>query len=121
MLLITHDFGIVAKSCDNVAVVYGGQIVEYGTKAQVFKDSRHPYTKGLFGAIPQLGTDVERLSPIQGLPPDPTDMPTGCYFSPRCPHAMDACREEPIPAYTDGDGHMCRCLMYADHSEAASE
>ena len=120
MILITHDFGIVARSCDNVAVIYGGQIVEYGTKTQIFKDPRHPYTKGLFGAIPQLKGDVERLNPIHGLPPDPTNMPKGCYFSPRCPYATAACMEKPIPAYTDAAGHVCRCLKYADTSEAAS-
>lgn len=111
MILITHDFGIVARSCDTVAVVYGGQIVEYGTKQQVFKDPQHPYTQGLFEAIPKLTTDVDRLKPIIGLPPDPTCLPEGCYFSERCPYTRAECKKGPIPAKADEDGHICRCLL----------
>lgn len=111
MILITHDFGVVARSCDTVAVVYGGQIVEYGTKQQVFKDPQHPYTQGLFEAIPKLTTDVDRLKPIIGLPPDPTCLPEGCYFSERCPYTRPECKKGPIPAKADEDGHICRCLL----------
>lgn len=111
MILITHDFGVVARSCDTVAVVYGGQIVEYGTKQQVFKDPQHPYTQGLFEAIPKLTTDVDRLKPIIGLPPDPTCLPEGCYFSERCPYTRAECKKGPIPAKADEDGHICRCLL----------
>lgn len=111
MILITHDFGVVAKSCDVVAVVYGGQIVEFGTKYQVFQNPQHPYTKGLFEAIPKLTTDVDRLKPIFGLPPDPTALPAGCYFAPRCPYATDKCKIGPIPSHTDSEGHICRCLI----------
>ena len=113
MILITHDFGIVAKSCDTVAVVYGGQIVEYGTKQQIFKDPRHPYTLGLFEAIPKITTDVDRLKPIVGMPPDPTCLPSGCYFSPRCPYATEQCKVGPIPVSISEDGHQCRCIKYA--------
>ena len=114
MILITHDFGVVAKCCDMVAVVYGGQIVEMGTKRQIFKEAKHPYTKGLFRAIPSITTDVDRLKPILGLPPDPTQLPEGCLFSPRCPYVTDECLKDRIIAGTDKNGHLCRCI----HSEA---
>lgn len=110
MIMITHDFGVVAKSCDTVAVVYGGQIVEYGTKRQIFKDPQHPYTIGLFEAIPHITTDVDRLKPIHGLPPDPTCLPEGCFFAPRCPYATAQCKTGPIPARQGDDGHICRCI-----------
>lgn len=111
MLLITHDFGIVAETCDYVAVVYAGQIVEYGSAEQIFLNKAHPYTRGLFGSIPKLKGDVERLHSIDGMPPDPTDLPKGCYFSPRCKHADEACHScENIPLCDLGDNHLCRCL-----------
>ncbi len=111
MILITHDFGIVAESCDFIAVIYAGEIVEKGTIRQVFKHPSHPYTKGLFGAIPSLTGSVERLHNIEGSPCDPTDLPDGCKFSPRCQYACDACRKKgQIPMENLGEGHMCRCL-----------
>lgn len=119
MILITHDFGVVAKTCDKVAAIYGGQIIEYGTKRQIFQDCRHPYTLGLFEAIPSLTSDVDRLNPIVGQPPDPTRLPKGCYFSPRCPYAADTCRKGQIPMFTLKDGHQCRCLRY--EKEAVSK
>ncbi len=109
MLLITHDMGVVAQVCDDVAVIYAGTILEYGTKRQVFKHPTHPYTIGLFGAIPDMNEDEEWLHPIDGLPPDPTNLPKGCAFSPRCPYATDECRKEPIKIYKTPDGHDCRC------------
>lgn len=112
MILITHDFGIVAETCDDIAVVYAGQIVEYGTIEQIFEDKRHPYTNGLFDSIPKLTGRVERLKSIDGLPPDPTNLPNGCFFSPRCPYATSGCRKEgEIPLFDVGDGHLCRCLL----------
>lgn len=116
MIMITHDFGVVAKSCNKVAVVYAGEIIEYGTIEQVFERPMHPYTVGLFGAIPNLTTDVDRLTPIPGAPPDPTDLPGGCKFLPRCPHATEQCKR-PVPAYTMADGHQCRCNLYADEAK----
>lgn len=91
LLMITHDLGVVAEVCDYVAVIYAGRIVEYGTKEEVFDHPLHPYTVGLFNSIPDIKKDVERLSPISGLPPDPTDLPSGCSFSPRCPFATERC------------------------------
>lgn len=113
MILITHDFGIVAKCCDTVGVVYAGEIIEYGTLEQVFDDPMHPYTAGLFAAIPNMTTDVDRLSPIHGAPPDPTDLPVGCKFRPRCPHATEECMKD-VPSYAMKDGHMCKCHLYKD-------
>ncbi len=113
MILITHDMGVVAMTCDNVAVVYAGTIVEYGSKEQIFDHPTHPYTIGLFNAIPDMNQDSEWLNPIDGLPPDPTDLPAGCPFSPRCPYVTDACREGAIQAVTTADGHLCRCLNIA--------
>ncbi|MCD8397265.1 MAG: ABC transporter ATP-binding protein [Lachnospiraceae bacterium] len=111
MILITHDFGIVAETCDQVAVVYAGQILEHGTAEQVFANKAHPYTKGLFGSIPKLTGDVERLHSIDGMPPDPTDLPKGCVFSPRCKYADEHCKDEKgVPLCDIGGGHLCRCL-----------
>ncbi len=118
MILITHDFGVVAETCDDVAVVYAGQIVEMGTKEDIFLHTAHPYTKGLFGSIPHIDSNVDRLSPINGLPPDPTNLPKGCYFSPRCPYATEACKSgEPIELTEIRPGHFCRCCNYKKEEE----
>lgn len=109
MILITHDMGVVATFCDYVAVVYAGNIVEYGTKVQIFDHYCHPYTTGLFGAIPNMSADEDRLHPIEGLPPDPTDLPKGCAFWPRCKYATERCKQEKIEMTVTSDGHLCRC------------
>lgn len=109
MIMITHDLGVVAEVCDDVAVVYAGEVIEYGTKEEIFDHPAHPYTIGLFGAIPDLNSHVKRLSPIDGLPPDPSDLPQGCNFSPRCPYATDSCRKGDIALRNLGNGHSCRC------------
>ena len=110
MILITHDLGIVAETCDKVAVVYAGEIVEYGTLRQVFKKPLHPYTIGLFGAIPSLTGDVGRLHNIEGMPCDPTHLPNGCKFAPRCKFAKEICKQNAdVPLKDVGDGHLCRC------------
>ena len=95
LILITHDLGLVATSCDDVAVVYAGEIIEYGSKEEIYDHPSHPYTIGLFGAIPNLESDVRRLANIEGLPPDPSNLPTGCSFAPRCPYATEECRTKP--------------------------
>lgn len=110
MIMITHDLGIVAETCDTVAVTYAGQIIEYGTLEDIFDHPSHPYTVGLFHALPNMNQGVERLSPIEGLPPDPTDLPAGCSFSPRCPYAEDACRSGKIENIHMTDTHECRCI-----------
>lgn len=109
MLMITHDMGVVATVCDEVAVVYAGKIIECGTKEQIFDHPTHPYTLGLFGALPNMNKDEEWLHPIEGLPPDPTDLPPGCAFSPRCKYAADICTNVQIEMYKTQDGHECRC------------
>ncbi len=119
MILITHDFGVVAKCCNTVGVVYAGEIVEYGTLAQIFEHPKHPYTKGLFDAIPTMTTDVDRLSPIFGAAPDPTHLPKGCKFAPRCSYATEECRTQPVESYRFKDGHQCRCLRYKDDPDLA--
>lgn len=114
LLLITHDMGVVATVCDEVAVIYAGNIVEYGTKEQIFDHPTHPYTIGLFGAIPDMNEDEIWLHPIDGLPPDPTDLPQGCAFSPRCKYAADECYKGAISVYKTEDGHDCRCCRMSE-------
>ncbi len=119
MIMITHDLGVIAKTCDNTAVVYAGQIVEYGSKTQVFTMPSHPYTKGLFGSLPSLTTKEQRLKPIPGLMPDPTNLPMGCPFHPRCPVATPECAAGNIPAREVEQGHYIRCI-HADGKEVSA-
>ena len=114
MIMITHDLGVVAEVCDTVAVIYAGEVVEYGTKEQIFDQPLFPYTIGLFGSLPDLKSDVDRLSPIEGLPPNPANLPEGCAFHPRCPYATEACRKAHVPLADVGDGHLCRCCRLAE-------
>ncbi len=110
MLLITHDLGVVSQTCDRVAVMYAGQIVEQGSAADIFEGKcHHPYTLGLFGSLPGLNDAATRLSPIEGSMPDPTDLPSGCYFSPRCKYAKEQCKVG-IPEVEEvTSGHFIRC------------
>ncbi|MBP1736917.1 MAG: dipeptide/oligopeptide/nickel transporter ATP-binding protein [Oscillospiraceae bacterium] len=111
MLLITHDLGVVAESCEKVAIMYAGEIVESGSVADIFDATAHPYTKGLFNSIPSISKKMDRLKPIEGMMPDPGNLPTGCKFHPRCPFASDletCAAEEPI-AYEVTPGHFVRC------------
>lgn len=110
ILLITHDLGVVASFCDHVAIMYAGEIVEYGSLEEIFDPERlhHPYTVGLFGSIPNLTVKSRRLSPIDGLMPDPTDLPKGCKFHPRCPKATAACAStEPCVCHRGSHRIMC--------------
>ena len=111
LLLITHDLGVVAEVCDRVAVVYAGDIVESGSLDQLYNDTRHPYTIGLFGSLPDFSHKVHRLKPISGMMPDPSQLPAGCAFAPRCPHATDACRKGIIPKVEVAPGHVVKCIM----------
>ena len=111
MLLITHDLGVVAEVCDKVAIMYAGEIVEYGTLEHIFNQTRHPYTMGLFNSLPSLDKDTDRLQPIHGLMPDPTDLPSGCPFHPRCPYARPECAENHPELKEYEDGHLARCLF----------
>ena len=116
MLLITHDLGVVAETCDDVAVVYAGRIVEVGSADDVFNHTRHPYTEGLFDSLPNLRQRGEELVPIKGLMPDPMNLPRGCTFAERCPYATEACREN-IPELRHVEGsHYVACDAYRDSS-----
>lgn len=111
MIMITHDLGVVAETCDIVAVMYAGEIVEKGTVFDIFEGKEHhPYTEGLFGSIPSLDGTEKRLKPIDGLMPDPSNLPTGCKFSPRCPYCTDLCRQEQPADYTDQQ-HTIKCHL----------
>jgi peptide/nickel transport system ATP-binding protein len=115
MIMITHDLGIVAQTCDNVAVMYAGGVIELGTAEDIYLgEHHHPYTVGLFGSIPNLNLKAPRLTPIPGLMPDPTALPKGCSFSPRCPKAFDRCREEAPPVYVKGTHKVC-CHLFEDY------
>lgn len=114
MVLITHDLGVVAGKCDKVAVAYAGQIVEFGTLEEIFDHAAHPYTIGLFNALPEMNAGAERLSPIKGLPPDPAALPDGCKFHPRCPYATEKCRHGEIEAVNLGGSHTCLCCRAGD-------
>lgn len=110
VLMITHDLGIVAETCDSVAVVYAGEIVEYGTMTEIFDDPRHPYTIGLFGSLPSIDSKETRLKPIQGMMPDPMNLPSGCKFYPRCPYADENCNRG-VPADVRlSDSHIAKCF-----------
>ncbi len=110
MILITHDLGVVAKMCDEVAVIYAGEIVEQGSARDIFKNMKHPYTLGLFRSLPNLNSHEKRLKVIEGLMPDPSNLPKGCKFAPRCKRRTDECEKAEIPLAQISDGHFCRCL-----------
>ena len=109
MVLITHDLGVVAETCDRVAVVYAGEVVEIGPADVVFEKKSHPYTMGLFNSLPDITGSRKRLIPIEGLMPDPTALPKGCKFSPRCPLCDESCKHGPIELHPESETHFVRC------------
>ena len=111
MIMITHDLGIVAEICDNVAIMYAGGVLEYGSVMDIYKDPRHPYTRALFDSIPDVHRDQARLKVISGLPPDPTDIPSGCPFHPRCPHCTERCKTEKPEVVHLNETHWARCFL----------
>lgn len=112
MLLITHDLGIVADTCDKVAIMYAGNVVEYADKRALFTQPRHPYTIGLFNSIPDIDGEQEDLQVIKGQMPDPTNLPSGCAFHPRCPAALPRCSQS-IPCMIEVDpGHHVSCFLF---------
>ena len=117
MILITHDLGVVADICDTVAIMYAGEIVEYGTLEDIFNSHRHPYTEGLFNSIPSIDSEQKTLKVIEGLTPDPTDLPSGCAFHPRCPYAAARCAEEHPEETRLSDTHYVRCFQCAASKE----
>ena len=115
MILISHSLGIIARMCDQVAVMYAGRIIEMGRVEDIFDMDRphHPYTLGLFGSIPNLKHKSRRLTPIDGLMPDPTDLPPGCSFAPRCSHCIAPCNSiQPVPIPLDGETHTICCHLF---------
>ncbi|HEX2964202.1 MAG TPA: ABC transporter ATP-binding protein [Oculatellaceae cyanobacterium] len=114
LLLVTHDLGLVAETCDRVAVMYAGRIVETGTVEQVFQNPAHPYTKALMMALPDLETKKKRLFQITGEPPNLLNMPAGCAFAPRCDKVMERCTKEYPPSFTAGDGARTACWLWAE-------
>lgn len=113
VLLITHDLGVVAETCDSVAIMYAGEIVEKGSLKQIFENMQHPYTKGVFEAIPDLDVSSEYLVALDGLMPDPNNLPNGCNFHPRCKFCMDVCKIE-NPLITElSQGHFVKCHLYS--------
>ncbi|MEZ3467775.1 MAG: ABC transporter ATP-binding protein [Schaedlerella sp.] len=111
VIMITHDLGVVAETCDKVAIMYAGEIVEYGSLRDIFTgETRHPYTEGLFRSLPSLTGDSKRLKPIEGLMPDPTEKPQGCWFAPRCGRCTQKCRQEAPPVW-EQEGHQIRCHL----------
>ncbi len=118
MIMITHDLGVVAMICDKVAIVYAGEVIERGTVEDIYSGNKHhPYTEGLFGSIPDLTEKTRRLSPIEGLMPDSSDLPSGCKFHDRCPYTKAICREQAPGVYSNGT-HAIKCHLF--HNEAAS-
>ena len=116
MLMITHDLGIVAEVCDSVSIIYAGRIVEHGTLEDIFDNTRHPYTRGLFNSLPNMQDRRAKLKPIKGLMPDPSSLPEGCAFCPRCDYAMDICRtHKPARVYRT-DEHYVECHLYNEQN-----
>jgi oligopeptide/dipeptide ABC transporter ATP-binding protein len=112
VLLITHNLGVVANSCQKVAVMYAGRVIEQAPVSQLFKNPQHPYTRGLLNAVPTRHTERGSLQGIPGLIPNLIDPPSGCRFHPRCPHVMEVCRRVVPPAF--GEEHAVYCHLYAE-------
>jgi len=127
ILFITHDLGVVAEVCDDVAVMYCGRVVERGDVKTIFANPSHPYTKGLLGSIPRLGDAGKELKSIPGNVPNPKYMPKGCKFAPRCPYASEKCREAEPGFFQIEEGHISRCWLCesgqlkTDHVEKAGD
>jgi oligopeptide/dipeptide ABC transporter ATP-binding protein len=111
LIFITHNLGIVARMCDRLAVMYAGRVVESGPVRDVFRAPVHPYTRALLNSIPRMSDRSQRLTAIDGQPPDLADMPAGCAFAPRCPSVVERCREATPPAVTSADGRTVRCWL----------
>src|SRR4030095_11341319 len=109
VIFITHDFGIVAKMCDPVMVMYARRVVETGPVRDIFNRPSHPYTQALLNSVPSMDEDVERLYSISGQPPALWDLPRGCPLAPRCPHDADHCRRDYPPSFPVADGHSAAC------------
>jgi peptide/nickel transport system ATP-binding protein len=119
MILITHDLGVVAKICDKVAVVYAGQIIESGTLKDIYTNKQHPYTIGLFNSLPDIEHETSELKVIKGLVPDPSNLPKGCKFNPRCPYCTPECCENEVEMTALSDTHSVRCIHVGEFDREA--
>ncbi|MGG4494003.1 ABC transporter ATP-binding protein [Brevibacillus reuszeri] len=120
-IMITHDLGVVAETCDRVAVMYAGKVVEYTTAKNLFANPKHPYTVGLMNSLPRLDEDVEELQAIKGNVPSPFNMPQGCRFAPRCPHATQLCHDKLPELLEQEDGSKVRCWIYTSEWDGANQ
>jgi oligopeptide/dipeptide ABC transporter ATP-binding protein len=111
LIFITHNLGIVAKMCDQLAVMYAGRVIEFGPVERLFNAPAHPYTRALLDAIPRMGDRERRLTAIEGQPPDLAELPPGCAFAPRCPEAVVRCREAAPPPFAPAPGRIARCWL----------
>ena len=114
LIMITHDLGIVAEICDDVAVMYAGRIIEQGTLEDIFRRTKHPYTEGLFNSLPNIYDRKSELKPIRGLMPDPSNLPKGCAFAPRCEYACERCHQEHPALVSHSETHRVACLRYEE-------
>ena len=121
MIMITHDLGIVADICDEVSVVYAGRVVEHGTLEDIFDHTLHPYTEGLFNSLPNMADRTQRLKPIKGLMPDPSNLPEGCAFCPRCNYAKDICARKKPGRLWSNDTHYVECHLYNEKNINSGE
>ena len=121
LIMITHDLGIVAEMCDKVAIMYAGRVVEYASTEALYNRPAHPYTEGLFNSIPDIDRDEDELKVIQGLLPDPTNLPSGCSFHPRCPYAIDSCSTDMPPMVEIEAGHFVACPVRFEHWKTAAD
>lgn len=121
VIMITHDLGVVAETCEYVAVMYAGQVVEYSDVVTLFQKPKHPYTIGLMNSLPRHDVELEKLESIHGNVPNPKEMPTGCRFAPRCPAATDLCRNVMPDLLKDDEGNDVRCWIYSEKWEGESE
>jgi oligopeptide/dipeptide ABC transporter ATP-binding protein len=121
IMMITHDLGIVADICDRVIVMYAGQIVESGLCLDIFKEPLHPYTRGLLFSIPRIGDGKKRLFSIEGMVPDPFDMPKGCAFQPRCDRRLPVCEEKTPDLFVVAGGRESRCWLHEGETGRGAE
>lgn len=119
VILITHDLGIVANFCDKVAIMYAGEIVENGTLEDVFDKTKphHPYTEGLFASLPNITERTDRLTPIMGLTPHPSELPEGCKFHPRCPKCQAICEQQEVDKIQLSETHMVQCHLLKEEEK----
>lgn len=121
MLMITHDLGIVVEICDTVSIIYAGRVVEHGTLEDIFENTRHPYTEGLFNSLPNLEDRTAKLKPIKGLMPDPCNLPVGCPFSPRCDYSMQICKDQKPGKIYRSNEHYVECHLYNEKNIKAGK